>query len=173
MPLLHDWQNFYMLTGAAAATLIGLLFIAISIGSYLPTQRAADSLQTFITPTLLNYSQVLLISCLAVMPILTPPIFGIALAILGCFNIASTLQVLWRMRIVHSINQIDFGHWTWHFLLPLIAGLLFVGTAIGFFLAKSFAFLGLSITDLLCLAIGLRNTWVSTVWLALHREQQR
>src|SRR5436309_47544 len=35
------------------------------------------------------------------------------LAILGCFNIATALQVLWRMRFVHSINQIDFGHWTW------------------------------------------------------------
>jgi hypothetical protein len=77
------------------------------------------------------------------------------------------------MRFVHSINQIDFGHWTWHFLLRLIAGLLFIGTAIGFFLGKSLALLGLSLADLLCLAIGLRNTWVSTVWLALHREQQR
>ena len=32
--------------------------------------------------------------------------------------------------------------------------------------------LGLAIAALLCLTIGLHNTWVLTVWLATHRNQQ-
>jgi uncharacterized membrane protein len=81
---LHDWQNFYMLTGAAAATLIGLLFVAVSIsvGTNITVGQARDSLRTFVSPIL-----------------------------------------------------------------------------------------GLSVTDLLCLAIGLRNTWMLTIWLVLHQGQ--
>ena len=30
---LRDWQNFYILAGGASATLAGLMFVAISLGS--------------------------------------------------------------------------------------------------------------------------------------------
>ncbi|HEY6286312.1 MAG TPA: hypothetical protein VIX20_11660, partial [Ktedonobacteraceae bacterium] len=75
MLVLRDWQSFYILTGTASATLIGLLFIAISIGSNLPIQRITDNMHTFVNPTLLYYFQVLLVSCLAVMPLQSPFIY--------------------------------------------------------------------------------------------------
>ena len=35
--VLHAWQNFYLLTGGAAATLTGLIFVAASLGANLPS----------------------------------------------------------------------------------------------------------------------------------------
>ena len=172
MLALHDWQNFYMLTGTAAATLIGLLFVAVSIGLNVPVKQVTDSLQTFVTPTLIYYFQALLVSCVAIMPLLSPLIFGGALAILGGFNIVLALRVFWRIRIVHRDDGIDLVHLIWHCLLPLTAGLLFLGTAIGFLLGESLAPLGLSIAELLCLTIGLRNTWDLMIWLSLRRAQE-
>ncbi len=172
MLALHDWQNFYMLTGTAAATLIGLLFVAVSIGLNLPVKQVTDSLQTFVTPTLIYYFQALLVSCVAIMPLLSSLIFGGALAILGGFNIVLALRVFWRIRIVHRDDGIDLVHWIWHCLLPLTDGLLFLGTAIGFLLSESLAPLGLSMAELLCLTIGLRNTWDLMIWLSLRRVQE-
>ena len=172
MLILRDWQSFYILTGTASATLIGLLFIAISIGSNLPMQQITNNLHTFVNPTLLYYFQVLLVSCLAVMPLQSPFIYIGAFAVLGILNIALTLKVSWRIRVIHSEDEIGIGHWTWHFLLPFIAGLLFLASAIGFFLDIQLAPLGLAIADLLCLTIGLHNTWILTIWLAIHRDQR-
>ena len=171
MLVLRDWQSFYLLTGTAAATLIGLLFIAISIGSNLPMQQITNNLQTFVNPTLLYYFQVLLISCLSVMPLQSPFIYIAAFAILGILNIVLTSKVSWRILVIHSEDEIEFRHWVWHFLLPLIAGLLLLASAIGFLLGVQLAPLGLAIADLMCLTIGLHNTWILTLWLALHRDQ--
>ena len=171
MLVLRDWQSFYILTGTASATLIGLLFIAISIGSNLPIQRITDNMHTFVNPTLLYYFQVFLVSCLAVMPLQSPFIYIGAFATLGILNIVLTSKVYWRIRVIHSEDEIDIRHWIWHFLLPFIAGLLLLASAVGFLLDVQLAPLGLAIADLLCLTIGLHNTWILTVWLALHRDQ--
>jgi hypothetical protein len=32
-PMLHDWDNFYVTTGAASASLIGLLFVVVTLGA--------------------------------------------------------------------------------------------------------------------------------------------
>jgi hypothetical protein len=52
MLALHNWQNFYILMGTASATLIGLLFVAISTGGYIPAQQAKEYTRTFVYPIL-------------------------------------------------------------------------------------------------------------------------
>jgi hypothetical protein len=47
---LKDWHDFYVLVGTAAATLLGLLFIAVSLGAgYLrkPIFDLSDSVSSF------------------------------------------------------------------------------------------------------------------------------
>lgn len=169
---IRSWQNFYMLTGAAAATLIGLLFVAISIsvGTNLSVERARNSLRTFVSPILVYYVQAFLISCLAVIPLQSINIPGFIIAVPGIINVVLALKVCWRILVLHR-DEMDLGHWIWHFLLPLLAGLLLIGIAIGFFSDVPLTIPGLAIADLLCLTIGLRNTWVLTLWLILHQAR--
>ena len=169
---IREWQNFYMLTGAAAATLIGLLFVAISIsaGTNLSFERARNSLGTFVSPILVYYVQAFLISCLAVIPLQSINIPGFVIVVPGIIDVFLSLKVCWRILVLHR-DEMDLGHWIWHFLLPLLTGLLLVGIAIGFFDDVQLAVPGLALADLLCLTIGLRNTWVLTLWLILHQAR--
>lgn len=169
---IRDWQNFYMLTGAAAATLIGLLFVAISIsvGTNLSYEKARDSLRTFVSPILVYYVQAFILSCLAVIPLQNIIIPGFVIIIPGVINIFLALKVCWRILVLHR-DEMDLGHWIWHFLLPLLTGLLLASIAIGFFYDAQLVVPGLAITVLLCLSIGLRNTWVLTLWLILHQAR--
>ena len=171
MPAMQNWQNFYMLTGAASATLIGLLFVAVSLGAEMTMKQATTSIRTFVNPTLIYYAQVLFISCLAVMPVQSPPIVDGVLLVLGGINIFLALKVWWRILVLHRDQNPDAGHWFWHCVLPLIAGILFVCAAIGFMLDAQLSMLGVAVTDLLFLAIGLHNTWELTLWLVLHRKK--
>ncbi len=172
MFVLNDWQNFYVLTGTAAATLIGLLFVAVSIsaGRDLNVRHAANATRTFVNPVLIDYFQVFIVSCLALMPLHSSLILGIAVLVLGGNNCFLALKVCWRILVLHR-DDMDLGHWIWHFLLPLIAGILFVCTGIGFLWGQQLATLGLPVTALLCLGIGLRNTWELTLWLLFNRGQ--
>ena len=169
---IRNWQNFYMLTGAAAATLIGLLFVAISIsvGTNLSIERARNSLRTFVNPILVYYVQAFAISCLMVMPLQNITIPGFVIAVPGIINVFLALKICWRILVLHR-DEMDLAHWIWHFLLPLLVGLLLIAIAIGFFYDVQIAVLGLAIADLLCLTIGLRNTWVLTLWLILHQAR--
>jgi hypothetical protein len=45
------WQNFYLLVGTAAATLAGLMFIAVTFGSDLVTPETSAAARSFLDPT--------------------------------------------------------------------------------------------------------------------------
>jgi hypothetical protein len=172
MLALHEWQNFYMLTGTVAATLIGLLVVAVSIslGTNLSLKQATNAFRTFVDPTLLYYVQALVVSCLAVMPLSSPWILSVAASVLGGISLFLPGKVFWRILVLHRDETIDVGHWIWHVMLPLLGGLLYLGTAIGLLAGLPLALVGLSIADLLCLSIGLHNTWALTSWLILRRD---
>ncbi len=68
MTRLHDWHDFYLLIGTASATLIGLMFVAASVGaSYFTTEREAP-LRAFLTPTVLHFTAILVICLMSTAP---------------------------------------------------------------------------------------------------------
>lgn len=75
--ILRAWQNFYMLAGGASASLIGLVFIAASLGTRLvDADTATDGMRTFVTPIIIHFSTVLVISMLVMIPTHTPASLG-------------------------------------------------------------------------------------------------
>jgi hypothetical protein len=170
MAALHDWQNFYLLTGTAAATLIGLLFVALSISGNvsITLERATNAIETFMTPILLCYGQAFCISCLGIIPFQGAFIPGVIVLALGSANSLLAIRVAARILMVHR-DEMDKGHWVWHAMLPFVVGVGLVGTALGILNNDSLALAGLALADLLCIVIGLRNSWALTIWLVLHR----
>ena len=172
MLALRDWQNFYMLTGTASATLIGLLFVGISIsmGTNLSLRQVTTSLRTYVEPTLLYYVQALVVSCVAIMPLSTPLLLGGVLMVLASLDLFLTGRVAFRMLVLHRDEVLNAEHWIWNTALPFLAGIVSIGTTVGLLIGLPFALMGVWMVDLLCLAIGLHNSWVLTVWLTQHRE---
>jgi hypothetical protein len=64
---LPQWANFYLVTSAAAATLIGLLFVVITLAA----ERGVDDLvkiRMYLTPTVVFFGSVLIIAALLTFP---------------------------------------------------------------------------------------------------------
>jgi heme O synthase-like polyprenyltransferase len=74
---LREWQNFYLLVGTAAATLVGLLFVALSLESSLVLADRAWAVRTFMTPSLIIITAVLMVTAVSNMPIGPPGILGL------------------------------------------------------------------------------------------------
>src|SRR5215469_7578588 len=66
--LLHDWHDFYVLVGTASATLVGLMFVAVSIGTTIFDESHGAAMTAFITPTVMHFAAVLFACLVALMP---------------------------------------------------------------------------------------------------------
>jgi hypothetical protein len=66
--MLDGWSSFFAMTGSAGATLVGLLFVVVTVGTGLPTSRTLDIARASMTPALYSFSGVLLQSMVALVP---------------------------------------------------------------------------------------------------------
>src|ERR1700678_2712802 len=66
--LLHDWHDFYILVGTASATLVGLMFVAASIGTSFFNEDHRAAMEAFITPTVVHFAGMLFMCLLVTIP---------------------------------------------------------------------------------------------------------
>jgi hypothetical protein len=170
LPLLSQWQNFYMLIGTAAATLTGLMFVVTTliagVDAHLSTLNAAVS--AFNTPTVVHFGTVLLLAGILSAPWQTFSSLSLPLGMVGLGMAFYSIIVLRRMRRVPQY-QSTLEDWTWYMAFPLIATILLLIAA--FVLPKNpvpaLYIIGLAMMWLLL--VGIRNAWDNVTFLAVER----
>jgi hypothetical protein len=65
---LKQWHDFYLLVGTAGATLLGLLFIAVSLGAGYLTEERQSGTRTFMSPVVIHFTSVFFLSAIALFP---------------------------------------------------------------------------------------------------------
>ena len=172
LPLLSNWQNFYMIIGTAAATLTGLMFVATTliagIDTHVPTANAG--IAAYNTPTVVQFCVVLLLSGILSAPWQTFSSLSLLLGLFGLGMVFYLLIIMRRMwRMPHYQSTLE--DWLWYMALPLLANILLIVAA--FLLPKnpSLALYILGSAMLLLLIVGIRNAWDNVTFLALRRSQ--
>jgi hypothetical protein len=168
MQPLQAWQNFHELIGTAAATLVGLMFVAASVGSGVFTEERQTGLRTFLSPTVVAFSVVLEAALIGLAPV--PPRFcAILLGGTGLLGILYSWRV-WTRMVQDGISQrIDFEDRVWYTAAPALAYLLFAGTGLLFVVRPDDAPPCHAIAQGLLLLAGIRNAWDMTTWIVLRR----
>ena len=84
---MDDWDNFYMLAGGTAGTLIGLIFVVITLG--MDHAQGGDMLciRIFVTPILVYFVSLLVVAMVMVPP-MAPLARAVSLGAIGCAGIA-------------------------------------------------------------------------------------
>ena len=170
---LRDWQTFYFLVGGAAGGLVGLTFVAITVGSgaLAKQQDIVAGLRTFINPSLIHFAYVLLTASVVVIPTLTRGHLGILFVLAGLISSGRALSTVPFMWQQHQRGTIDMHDWCWYFLAPLLSYLLYGWTGIGLLRGSGQALNGVAWASLLLLVAGIRNTWDMVLWFMMHREE--
>jgi len=172
--LAQTWANFYLLTGEAAATLSGLMFVAVTFGASLASQGALSSARSFIDPILSHFVQVLLVSCLFIVPTLTPTALGYCLVGMAAFRSARLITIFKHVRQAHrQAGDVDVSDWLINLGVPASAylGLFAIGT--GFILERPAAFNGLAIYCGLMLTLGIVGAWELLLWMVTRVHADR
>ena len=168
-----SWQNFYLLVGTAAATLIGLMFVALTFGASLVKVQNVDSTRAFLDPTLTHFVQVLLTAICICAPSMSPLLLGGLLAVLGVLRVIALVRIHRHMREAQrTANDIELSDWITGVILPLAAYLLLIGCGIAF-MAGHFAFSVLALVTVAVLMNGIYGAWELMVWLALSRARSK
>jgi hypothetical protein len=170
LPILSNWQNFYMIMGTAAATLTGLMFVVTTliagVDAHLSTLNAAVS--AFNTPTVVHFGAVLLLAGVLSAPWQTFSSLSLLLGLLGLGMAFYSILVLRRMwRVPHYQSTLE--DWLWYMAFPLLAHVSLIVAA--FVLSKnpSPALYIVGSAMMLLLLVGIRNAWDMVTFLAVER----
>jgi hypothetical protein len=168
--LLRAWRDFHTLIGAAAATLVGLMFVAASIGAGVFTRAHQAGIRSFLSPTVAHFSAVLFISLFATLPIQSWNSLGILLILSGLIGLGYALWI-WRRMVHHGIiGTIDIIDRLWYALLPIAGYLLVIAAGVGLCERDAMSLAVLAAALILLLLIGIRNAWDMTVWIIDRRQ---
>ena len=172
MPILGEWDSFYVIVGSAAGALIGLQFVVVTLvaeRAQLPTVQAGAS---FATPTIVHFSVALLISALLRAPWKEITYAAVLWGLIGACGMVYTVIVARRMR-EQTDYQPEFEDWLFHALLPLTAYTILTLSA---FAASSFtheALFAVGGAVLLLLFSGIHNAWDGVAYHVFVKDSTR
>jgi hypothetical protein len=165
------WHEFYALLGTASATMVGLLFVAASVGSGVFSSDRRAALRLFLSASVVNFG-LLLAACLLVLaPVRSWVLLGVA--VLGCGLFGLTHSCLaWRDSMRDGLlKSIDLEDRTWYIVLPILGYLFVVASGATLALRLDVGCAALALSMGILLVVGLHNAWDITVWSMTRRRQ--
>ena len=162
--MFEGWGEFYLLVGSAAAVLIGLIFVVISLMQDRSRSTVLAGSRLYMGPIVLGVSFVLVLSAAALTP-------GIGRAEFAA--IAAAVALWGIVRGAMSISGIaglkDEVHWTDIWFYGVMPSLLYAGlgaVAWAVWQEKGWGLAGLAGFITLSLLLAIRNEWDLITWIA-------
>jgi len=165
-----SWQTFYVLVGTAAATLVGLMFVAVTFGADRVRPETADTARSFIDPPFRHFVQVLFTACLAVIPGVQPWLLGVLSAGVAVLRGGGLLWTYRHMRIAdRAHHDVELSDWMSGIVVPALCHALLLATGVGFVVGRPAAFDGLAIVTIAILMTGVFGSWELILWMVVTR----
>jgi hypothetical protein len=163
MSILGEWDSFYMIVASAAAALVGLQFVSLTLLAERPPPGGADAGAAFSTPTIVHFSAVLFLSALVRAPWRTMTPIAIIWGVASIAGVTYSIIVVRRMRR-QTAYEPAFEDWFFHAILPLATYALLGVSALVSCTHPRAALFGIGAAILLLLFIGIHNVWDAIVY---------
>ena len=167
---LHTWQNFYVITGSAAAALTGLMFVVITLITRTRMRRSSGTLAAFGTPNVVHFGAALLVAAILSAPWQALWYAGLLLGLCGLGGVTYAVIVVRRAR-----RQTDYQpvleDWLWHTVFPFVSYTALVVASLLLPGNPAPALFGIGAATLLLLFIGIHNAWDTVTYIAIEYSQ--
>ena len=171
MSPLTPWANFYVITGGAAATLTGLMFVVITLVAGRAIGQSRDGLGVYSTPTVVNFGATILIGVLLSAP--WPELWqaSIPLGLLGAVGLLYGGIV--ARRAVRASRRAHYHpvleDWLCHAVLPPLGYATLVAAALALPRRPIPALFGAGGVIVLFLILGIHNAWDVVTYLTVEQ----
>ena len=169
-PLGH-WHEFYALLGTASATMVGLLFVAATVGSGVFTADRRAPLRVFLSASVVHFSGILAVSLIVLAPLQSEVLFGILVVACGLFGLGYYVVTLRDMVSDGLYRSLDPDDRIWYAFVPAISYLFEAAAGVGLARQSDWGVATLAASMGILLTVGLRNAWDITVWVITRRRE--
>jgi hypothetical protein len=167
---LPTWQNFYVIIGTAAATLTGLMFVAMTLTARVRDRRSNETLGAFASPTVVHFCTVLLVAAIFSAPWQVLWNADLLLGLTGLGGVTYAVIVVLRARR-QSDYQLVLEDWLWYTAFPIVSYIAFFVAAILLLVNPAPALFVIAAATLVLLFTGIHNAWDSVTYIAVYLSQ--
>jgi len=166
---LRDWRDFYAVIGAAAATLLGAMFVVASLGAGYVTRSHLAGFRLFVTPIVIHLCVILFTVAAMVVPGLGSGVLGAVLGAVGIVSLAYSGKVWTRINLRDGTDTDDL---IWYALVPLPAYAAMVGAAIFLWQGLTMGLYILAAALAVLLAACIRNAWDMILYFVIKNRRK-
>lgn len=165
---LKEWHDFYVLMGTAGATLLALLFVAVSLGAGYLTEARQSATRTFMSPVVVHFASVFFLSAVALFPSHQARFFA---ALIGATAlIGAAISTYITVQVVHTNLTNYVEDYFAYGVLPGVGYIALLAAAVSIYLEKDFGLNALAGALLLLTLVNIRNAWDLTLAMARRRR---
>ena len=164
--MFEHWGEFYLLVGSAAAVLIGLIFVVISLMQNRSRSSVLSGSRLYMGPIVLGISLVLVLSAAALAPHFERLEFAAITAGVAVWGLARGIISCVGIRRLGNKGEV---HWTDFWFYGVVPSALYIvlgAVAIAFWNDWEWAKGALAITITCILLSAIRNEWDLITWIA-------
>jgi hypothetical protein len=171
MEALHEWHEFYILLGTAGATLLALLFVAVSLGTGFLSSKDQQGTRTFMSPVVIHFTSVFFLSAVCLVPSHGPVFFAVLIAGTAVVGVVVSIVIsVWVVRTEMTQYLPDYFAYG---LLPVGAYLALLVASIMIYLGRDYALEVLAGGLLVLAIVNVRNAWDLTLSMVRRHAGQR
>jgi hypothetical protein len=167
--LLERWANFYLITSAAAATLIGLLFVVITLAAERMPLEETTKIRIYLTPTVVFFGSVLEVAALLTFPNHTPLTATVCICLMGVVGLVYSGSLF-----IGDVKKTFYARHDLipHAVLPFAAYGLLVWGGILLLRDPQRGLTLVAVGMLSLLTIGIRNSWAIAIGVVSTRPRR-
>jgi hypothetical protein len=164
--MFEHWGEFYLLAGSAAAVLIGLIFVVVTLMQDRSRSSVSAGSKLYMGPVVLQVSFVLVLSAAALTPEIDARDYALIAAAVALWGVYRGVQ---STVGISALKGEDQPHWTdkWFYgIIPTILFLALAEVAWAFWSGEPWAVNGIAAVTTSILLLAIRNEWDLVTWLA-------
>ncbi|WP_308517032.1 hypothetical protein [Sphingomonas flavescens] len=166
--MFEGWHEFYLVVGGAAAVLIGLIFVVVTLMHGRPRSTVLTGSRLYMGPIVLHMGFVLTLSAAALTPRMTFPFYAALVGVISVWGTARGLYSTIRIGRLKAIGGEEV-HWTdvWFYgVIPMVVYLALAGVALGAWRGADWSLHGAAAAQVALLLVSIRNEYDLVTWLA-------
>jgi hypothetical protein len=166
--MFEGWHDFYLVLGPAAAGLIGLLFVVVSLTSGLDAEKMIRGVRVFMTPIVFHLGVLVLLSGLGLFPKAPEDFIGATAFACGLVGLAYAAYIC-RAFMSKAVESYEGDLWRYGVGVGVLYAIMVVASALILF-GEALGPYVLAVDQIALFLLMVNNAWDLVIFIAPQKD---